>query len=196
MIKGPLLLLSLLSLWSRALAFDTVVIDPGHGGTDPGAVRGRLYEKHLCLDVALRLETALRAQGLRTILTRRADKTLALTDRTRLANKFPHAIFVSLHFNASRKTTAKGMETHYLSPKGKLLATAIQRMLDNRVPGKDRGIKEDDFKVLRSTQGTAVLVECGFISNPSEAKNCASWRHRQKLASSIAVGILSMRRKL
>lgn len=191
-----LVLVSLCVLQQVARAFDTVVIDAGHGGSDPGAVRGRLYEKHLCLDVAQRLESALKAKGLRTIMTRRSDKTVSLDARARVANAYPGAVFISIHFNASTNRAARGMETHYLSAKGKLLASAIQEMLDSRVVGKDRGIKEEDFKVLRATKGTAVLVECGFISNTADAANCGSWKHRANVAQSIAAGLLSMRRRL
>jgi N-acetylmuramoyl-L-alanine amidase len=184
------------ALHATALGFDTVVIDAGHGGSDPGAVRGRLYEKTLCLDVAQRLESVLKAKGLHTVMTRRTDKTVSLNERARVANRYPRAVFVSVHFNASRDRSARGMETHYLSAKGKLLATAIQNMLDSRVVGKDRGIKEEDFKVLRATKGTAVLVECGFISNAADAANCGSWKHRANVAQSIAAGLLSLRSKL
>jgi N-acetylmuramoyl-L-alanine amidase len=177
-------------------AFDTVVIDAGHGGQDPGAVRGRIYEKRLTLDVALRLEALLKENGIKTVMTRRTDKTVSLGGRVALANRFPYAPFVSIHFNASRKTSAHGMETFYMGPKGKFLATAIQTKLDSRVPGKDRGANTENLKVLRGTKAPAALVECGFISNASDAANCNSPVHRQKLAVSIASGILSLRRKL
>jgi N-acetylmuramoyl-L-alanine amidase len=177
-------------------AFDTVVIDPGHGGSDPGAVRGSIKEKHLALDVSQRLEGCLRYNGIRTIMTRRSDSTLSLSARAKIANRYPRAIFVSIHFNASKRRSASGMETFYMSDKGKRLAASVQRSLDNRVPGKDRGWNEENFKVLRATQGTAILVECGFISNPSEAQNCASWAHRQKVASAIARGLVAMRHSL
>jgi N-acetylmuramoyl-L-alanine amidase len=191
-----LLLCTLALLQQLAAGFDTIVIDAGHGGADPGAVRGRIYEKHIALDVALRLEALLKERGIRTVMTRRKDSTVSLDQRVRLANRFPYAPFVSIHFNASRKSSARGMETFYLGPKGKLLAAAIQHSLDQRVPGKDRGANTENLKVLRGTKAPAALVECGFISNPSDAANCTSSAHRQKLAVSIASGILSLRRKL
>jgi N-acetylmuramoyl-L-alanine amidase len=191
-----LLLCALALLQQLAAGFDTIVIDPGHGGSDPGAVRGRLYEKRIALDVALRLEAVLKERGIRTVMTRRTDTTVSLESRVRLANRFPYAPFVSIHFNASRSTTARGMETFYVGPKGKLLASAIQQVLDKKVPGKDRGASTENLKVLRGTKAPAALVECGFISNPTDAANCNSPVHRQKLAASIATGILSLRRKL
>jgi N-acetylmuramoyl-L-alanine amidase len=180
----------------HAAAFDTVVIDPGHGGSDPGAVRGKIYEKHLCLDVAKRLAHLLQDRGIKTLMTRRSDVTRSLSQRTHLANSYPRAIFVSIHFNASRKRSANGLETFYLSSKGRLLAAAVQRSLDKRVPGRNRGIHSENLKVLRSTRGTAILVECGFISNSSEAAHCTSSTHRQKVATAIATGLLSLRKKL
>jgi N-acetylmuramoyl-L-alanine amidase len=187
-------IISSISQWSHA--FNTVVIDPGHGGNDPGAVRGRIYEKHLCLDVAKRLEDLLQEQGLRTIMTRRTDKTLSLSQRARMANRYRSAVFVSVHFNASHTRSASGMETLYLSRRGRILANAIQNSMGQRLPGKDRGTNAENLKVLRETRCAAVLVECGFISNRKEAASCTSAAHRQKIANSIAKGIYSVRKKL
>ena len=103
-------------------AFDTVVIDAGHGGKDPGSVWKPHYEKTLCLDVAKRLNTALKARGFKTVMTRTDDTYVELSERAVIANKHPGAIFVSIHFNANRDRTVRGFETHYRSDKGKVLA--------------------------------------------------------------------------
>jgi N-acetylmuramoyl-L-alanine amidase len=187
-------------LWLAAIgpcnAFTTVIIDAGHGGGDGGTVWNGLVEKRICLDVAKRLETALKLAGLKTSMTRREDVTTSLSARAELANRYSRAIFVSIHFNASRKTEVSGLETHYRSAKAKVLATSVQAALDRSIPGKNRGIQWHDYKVLRETKCPAILVECGFISNKIEARNCGSSAHRQKLAVAIAQGILAQRKKL
>lgn len=175
------------------LRFSTVVIDAGHGGKDGGAVRNGLVEKRLCLDVAKRVESGLRARGLRTVMTRRSDIYVELSQRARIANRYSSAVFVSIHFNGSRRSIISGGEVYYRSSRGKVLASAISRSLRSRVPGGSRGIFYGNYKVLRDTQMTAVLVECGYISNKREAARCGTASHRQKLADAIINGLLAVR---
>ncbi len=193
-----LFLLSLLVLASspQAHAFDTVVIDAGHGGKDPGSAWHGLKEKNLCLDTAKRLNAALQALGFRTVMTRTDDVFVELDERARIANRHSDSIFVSIHYDASRDTSACGFETHFQSPRGKTLASSIQSAMKEALPGRSRGSKYQDLKVLRETKCVAVLVECGFISNKNDASDCGSARHRQNIASAIASGISAMRRKL
>jgi N-acetylmuramoyl-L-alanine amidase len=189
------LLLSLLSGGDAlAISFTTVVIDAGHGGADGGAVWNGLIERNLTLDVAKRLDAVLRARGVRTVMTRKTNSTVELSTRARIANRYRSSVFVSIHFNASRDRSVSGIETHYRSARARELAGYVQRSLDKRVTGINRGVDYADYKVLRDTKMPAVLVECGFISNKTEAKRCASSAHRQKLAEAIAVGILAARR--
>ncbi|MEZ5387339.1 MAG: N-acetylmuramoyl-L-alanine amidase [Prosthecobacter sp.] len=177
------------------LRFSTVVIDAGHGGKDGGSVWNGLIEKNLCLDVAKRVETGLKSRGIKTVMTRRTDTFVELEQRARLANHVPSSIFVSIHFNGNRSTLISGGEVYYRSGGGKTLATAISRSIKSRVSGGMRGIFHSDFKVLKETRMTAVLVECGYISNKREAARCATSAHRQKLADAIVSGILSVRTK-
>src|SRR5215210_1274140 len=108
--------------------FSAVVIDAGHGGHDFGGIRQNIIpEKHVALDVALRLSKALEAAGLRTFLTRRDDTFVTLGGRVALANAHPEAIFVCVHFNSGRRVGARGIETFYASPNGAALAARIQR---------------------------------------------------------------------
>jgi N-acetylmuramoyl-L-alanine amidase len=180
---------------AQTLRFSTVVIDAGHGGKDGGSVWNGLIEKKLCLDVAKRVETALQSRGLKTVMTRRTDTFLELSQRARLANRVPSSIFVSIHFNGSRKTIISGGEVYYRSPRGRTLAAGISRSMKSRVTGGVRGIFHGDYKVLRETNMPAVLVECGYISNKREAARCATPAHRQKLADAIVNGILAVRAK-
>lgn len=178
---------------AQSIRFSTVVIDAGHGGKDGGSVWNGLIEKKLCLDVAKRLEAGLKSRGIKTVMTRRTDTFVELEQRARIANRVPASIFVSVHFNGSRKTIISGGETYYRSTRGKTLASAINRSIKSRVPGGTRGVFFGDYKVLRETQMPAVLVECGYISNKREAARCADSTHRQKLADAIVSGLLAVR---
>jgi N-acetylmuramoyl-L-alanine amidase len=179
-----------------ASAFDTVVIDAGHGGKDPGSIWKPLVEKTLCLDVATRLEKALKAKGFKTVMTRTDDTFVELSDRAAIANKHPGSVFVSIHFNANVARTPRGYEVHYRSDNGKLLAESVVESMKKTVNARNRGVSFEDYKVLRETTGTSVLVECGFISNKVEAEECNSWKHRQSIADAIAVGLAAMKDKL
>lgn len=177
-----------------ALTFSTVVIDAGHGGKDGGAVWNGLIERNLTLDVAKRLDSVLRARGIRTVMTRKTNSTVELLTRAAIANRYRSSVFVSIHFNASRNRSISGIETHYRSSRGRELAGYVQRSLDKRVTGINRGLRYNNYKVLRETKMPAILVECGFISNKTEARRCGSSAHRQALAEAIASGILAARR--
>ncbi len=178
---------------AQSLRFSTVVLDAGHGGHDGGAARNGLVEKKLCLDVAKRVEAGLKARGIKTAMTRRTDTFVELAHRARLANRVPGSIFVSIHFNGSRQSLISGGEVYYRSARGKTLAASISRSMKARVAGGMRGIFHGNYKVLRDTRATAVLVECGYISNKREAARCATPAHRQKLADAIVSGILATR---
>ena len=178
---------------AQTLRYSTVVLDAGHGGKDGGSVWNGLIEKKLCQDVAKRVEAGLKARGLKTVMTRRRDTFVELSQRARLANRVPSSIFVSIHFNGSRKTIISGGEVYYRSSRGRTLASAISRSIKSRVTGGTRGIFHGDYKVLRETSMPAVLVECGYISNKREAARCATPAHRQKLADAIVSGILAVR---
>jgi N-acetylmuramoyl-L-alanine amidase len=184
------LLAALLLSAAPAFAFNLVVIDPGHGGADRGTHWHGLSEKTLTLDVAKRVETVLRDNGVTTVMTRRTDKSISLDDRARMANRFPDSLLVSIHFNANRITGISGYETFYRSDKGRTVAQNIQKALSSAIPGNNRGVTNGDFAVLTRTKGVSVLVECGFISNKAEAARCGTPAHRQKLAEGIARGIL------
>ena len=98
-----------------ALAFKTVIIDAGHGGRDLGAADSYVYEKHVNLDVARRLERSLMEAGFMTVMTRTTDEFIALSERSSHANRYRNAVFVSVHFNSAYRTSAVGIETFYRS---------------------------------------------------------------------------------
>lgn len=202
--------------------FRTVVLDPGHGGHDRGAVNRSGSEKNYNLDIARRVRVYLKAAGLRVLITRKGDNFIPLEGRpaaaTRLQREDPGTIFVSIHCNDSgqRFSPATGLEVYSLTPRGApnsndnflerrnfsnelghtkdhashTLATAIQHSMLGHVTMMDRGVKRARFAVLRRATTPAVLVECGFLSNPRDARLLNSVEWREQLAKAIAGGII------
>jgi N-acetylmuramoyl-L-alanine amidase len=171
-------------------ARSTVVIDAGHGGFDRGGVPGqRIAEKDKTLDVALRLRRILQADGYRVVMTRDSDVFIPLGTRTAIANSYRNASFVSIHFNCSSRAGANGIETYYYRSDSAGLAASIHRNVVAGAPTENRGIRRRGFFVLRRTAIPSVLVECGFLTNPTEGRLAQTDSYRQKLAEQIARGI-------
>ncbi len=199
-------------------SFNTVVIDPGHGGHDSGARNRISREADLNLSVAKRLRTHLKSMGYQVIMTRDTDNFITLQERVRIANKYNNAIFISIHFN-SGGVSARGVETFTLAPAGTsssmshnirhdalqgngqdsmniALATAVQgHMLRGPVASKknismiDRGIKRARYSVLCTIKHPAILVEGGFMSNPQEALLISTERYQDFMAASLAAAV-------
>lgn len=198
-------------------SFRTVVIDPGHGGQDSGAEGFGLDEKNVALDIALKLADLLRAQGIEVVLTRDSDRFVSLGDRTRIANRAKSSIFVSIHFNHTHVRSADGIETYRAqikSPEGPgglldfsrvtrsvanidlredALAEAVQTELISATATKDRGVKRRNFYVLRRTTSPALLIEAGFLSNPTTVRRLKTKGYRETIAAAINRGILKYR---
>ena len=168
----------------------TVVIDAGHGGHDRGGIPGqRVAEKDMNLDVALRLRNILSANGYNVVMTRSSDVFVPLGGRVAIANSYRNAIFVCIHFNATPRSGASGIETYFYSRESLPLASAIHYYVAGGAPSENRGVRRRGYYVLRKTSIPAVLVECGFLTNPTEAAYAQSGSYRQKLAEEIAAGI-------
>jgi N-acetylmuramoyl-L-alanine amidase len=175
-------------------SFETVVVDAGHGGKDSGAVRRHAPpEKAVALDVALRVDQKLRQSQLKTVLTRSGDTFIPLDSRVALGNDHPNSIFVSIHFNDSRRSGIQGIETYYHSPYAYNLAAAIERNLSTLPGTVNRGIHVARYRVLRNLHYPSVLVECGYLSNRSEARDVADAAYREQLADKIAQAIVDYR---
>jgi len=191
-----------------------VVLDPGHGGQDSGAMCGTMLEKDLTLDVALRAEMILRAAGFATALTRDSDRYVSLADRASLGNRSRNSLFVSIHFNDDVRTTASGVETYYavqtpptlpfffswfsflqraapgpLTEKSETLAGFIQKALVERTQAINRGVKSEQFYVIAHVRTPAALVEGGFITNKSDVIRLTTTEYRQKIAAAIGDGL-------
>lgn len=174
--------------------FDTVVVDAGHGGKDPGAVRRYSpAEKQIALDVAQRLERKLRAANFKTVMTRSSDVFVPLDRRVAIGNGQANSIFVSIHFNDSRRRAISGVETYYASPYARELALRIQRKVASLPGARSRGVMQGNFRVVRNAIHPSVLVECAYLSNRSEARRAGSPGYRERIAEKIAEAIIEQR---
>ena len=175
-----------------------ILIDPGHGGSDPGAlcVIDKVAEKNLNLDMALKLGAALEKRNFQVIFTRNDDVALPLEKR---AGHAPADLFISVHHNAAVKRESAGFECFVLLTddasrfptirQSVKIALQLQRH-QSRVSGNPgRGVKFANFKVLRDAGCPALLIECGFLTNPDEAAKLLSDSYRQLMAEALAAAI-------
>ena len=178
-----------------ALRGRTIVVDPGHGGHDPGAVgrRFNLTEKFVNLDTALRLTRLLEGAGARVILTRSTDVFITLGQRATRANNAGADIFVSIHANAHNNANVGGTETYYNSyfrpADSRRLAGLVQQELVRELGLRDIGVKTANFYVIRHTTIPSILVELAFLSNAREESLLNQASFRQRGAEAIFRGI-------
>jgi len=171
----------------------TVVIDPGHGGGDPGAVGiGGLQEKEVTLAVSQQVVALLKQKGVNAILTRSNDQEIELEPRVQFAERANADVFVSIHANAftASRTDVSGIETYYYSGSGQSLARSIQSNLLKELGARDRGVKQANFYVIKYTDMPAALVEIGFVTGAEDAARLSSATGRSKIAQAIARAIL------
>lgn len=169
-----------------------VVLDPGHGGSDPGATYGK-DEKWYNLDIALRLEKLLKERGVNVRLTRTTDVFVGLDERAEMANEWGADVFISIHHNALMKAMHGTMTFYYpTSYKGKEYATIIHNDLIKNLGSNDLGIKSANFVVLKKTKMPAVLVEIGCLTNDEELAKLNTEEYRQKAAESLCESILKI----
>src|ERR1041385_6786921 len=165
-------------------SFAVVVLDPGHGGQDSGAMCGGVMEKDLTLDVARRVDRLLDSQGIATLMTRVGDSYVSLADRAAFGNRVNDSIFVSIHFNEDNKPVASGVETYYVAhqiasgsrfaswlpffsrspsnspkPESQSIGGFIQQALVARTRSVDRGTQPKQFYVIANVSSPAVLIE-------------------------------------
>ena len=196
----------------------TIVLDPGHGGKDPGNRVGARSEKTATLALAGELRDQLKAAGFQVILTRARDKFVELPVRPDLANRARADLFLSLHFNATASGQAgvSGPETYCITPVGAsssnaqgegagygatlanvseknslLLAYAVQRALVAQLGVPDRGVRRARFAVLRAAAMPAILVESGYLTHPAEGPRIFDPAYRRQTAAAIVKGILA-----
>ena len=168
-----------------------VLLDAGHGGHDSGARGNGLNEKDIALAVTLKLGEILKRHKIEVFYSRTKDEFIELSERARVANRNKIDAFVSLHCNSFSNAQAQGVEvfSYPNSADGKKLSQNIlDSIMKDKLYTKNRGIKTDNFAVLRETNMTAVLVELGFISNKEDAAILVN--KQDELASAVAKGIL------
>lgn len=204
----------------KSVPWGTVLIDPGHGGSDPGTRSGRgIEEKRLTLDLAKRVRIRLRDCGVSAVLTRDRDQVLTLDERCDRAARLGAALFVSIHLNSSKNAAISGVETFVVPAAGYpatadaldprrlsrpvpcpgnrydsanvLLAACVHRGLLSQTGTEDRGVRRARFYVIRNASCPAALVECGFLSNTREAARLADEAYRDRVAEGVARGILT-----
>jgi N-acetylmuramoyl-L-alanine amidase len=196
----------------------TVCLDPGHGGSDTGEVAGGNYEKKYNLLLALAVEKLLQAEGFKVVLTRTNDVYVDLAERPAIAAKAGADLFVSLHYN-SGPSALRGVEVHCLPPAGMkssnagggrggdpaypgnaqdsrniLLAYQVLKSISTALPIEVIGVKREHYKVLREAHMPAILIEGGFMTDPQDAKRIYDADFRQRMARSIADGILAYKK--
>lgn len=172
----------------------SIVVDPGHGGEDPGALgRGPMPEKAINLDIARNLATELRDRGANVTLTRSGDRFISLDARAALADRTGADLFISIHADSSKKSSVQGM-TIYIgrnaSGESRRAAQAVAGALERN--GLElRGVNSAGYRVLVGHSRPAMLIECGFVSNRAEAERLASASYRARIAAAIAEGVAS-----
>lgn len=209
---------------SRYDSIRTIVLDPGHGGKDPGArsLSHDLNEKDLTLKVARYLSVLLRKKGYRVYLVRKNDRYVELKDRVRYAKKKSCDLFISIHFNSSENSGASGIETYAYTllnqpstsrsmadsadrifrranrndSKNILLAYHLQKELLLKSSEKDRGVKRARFTVLEELQCPGALVELGFINNTETVRHLKSNNYLKQLALRLSSGISQFEKRM
>ncbi len=191
----------------------TILIDPGHGKKDTGAVGKKYKEKNINLKISKKLAQILIKAGYTVYMTRTNDKFIKLEDRVKMGDAVKADLFVSIHCNAA-SASANGIETYAatqlnapatISSKASKkksasnaftnnnsrLAYEVQKQLVRRCKGKDRGVRKAGFLVIKKSARTSILVECGFLSNKKEELKLGDDAYQNQLVSSIALGIVN-----
>ena len=199
-----------------------IVIDPGHGGRDPGNMEGKRQEKQYVLLLAKEVGELLGKAGFKVSYTRTSDSTLELPERPAIARRRGADLLLSLHFNSADGpggSAAKGAETFCMTPvrasstnargegsgagaypgnrfdaKNMVLAYQIQRAITAETGAEDRGVKRARFWVLRDADMPAVLIEAGFMTNPADARRIYDGPIRRKLAQAIVDGVVTYKK--
>ena len=188
-----------------------IFLDPGHGGSDPGAVSGGVREKDLTLSVYNKVSSKLASLGYTVLTSRNVDKYVDLVERAAQANNVSADMLLSIHFNAGGQGVFRGIETYYYQaqedrvPKinkenhtnaerlerSRKLANKVQHNLLYQTGATDRGVKRASFTVLRETSIPSILVELGFIDNPEERNKIITNEYQERLANGIVDGIVA-----
>ncbi|WP_068673978.1 N-acetylmuramoyl-L-alanine amidase [Oceanobacillus sp. Castelsardo] len=176
---------------SGSLSGRHIVLDPGHGGRDPGSIGlGGIYEKSLTSPITNRVADRLRNAGAKVTITREGDYYVSLEQRAAISNSHQTDAFISLHFNAYPILSAQGISTFYFSESGQQLAKNVQASLSSKVSLHNRGIHREGYHVLRNTSAPAILIELGFITNPYDLNIIQTVDYEKQAAEAITSGLI------
>ena len=180
---------------------EVIIIDAGHGGKDAGASSKRYAyeEKQMTLETAFLVSDYLKKLGYKTLMTRKQDVFVPLDTRAEIANSIDADLFVSIHYNYSPSREAEGIEIFYYKEdktnpserivQSKALGQEVLKKVVKNTGAESRGIKPGNLAVVRQTKMPAILVEAGFLSNPTELEKLKDPKYIQSLAKGIAHGI-------
>jgi N-acetylmuramoyl-L-alanine amidase len=182
--NGPILV-------PRAPTEKVVVLDAGHGGNDPGAVRGDVQEKEITLQIIAKLKKVLESKGARIVLTRSDDTFVSLEDRVKITNTVSPNLFLSVHINSLESTSnIYGIETYFQTDQSRPLADRVHSSLVSGLGAPDRSVRKARFYVINHTPIPAILAEVGYITNKAERDRLISSDYQQKVASALARGVM------
>lgn len=176
-----------------------VVVDPGHGGHNPGAVDNGVQEADINLSVALQLKDKLQREGAKVIMTRQSDQSVAnknsslgqeLQARVDIAEKNNADLFISIHSNSNPDKNIAGAMTFYPQDRSSQLALDVQQSLVQQTGAVDKGISPATFYVLRKTSMPSILVEMGFVTNKQEAGKLSDYSYQSKIAQGVFNGVV------
>ncbi|PWT97936.1 MAG: hypothetical protein C5B53_07400 [Candidatus Melainabacteria bacterium] len=168
-----------------------VVLDPGHGGSDPGARRNGIEEKELTLSIINTLRQRLEKRGIKVTLTRSDDSFVSLEDRVKLTNTVTPNLFLSVHINSlDGESDIRGIETYYQTGQSKPFADSIHDCLVNNLEVPDRYVRKARFYVINHTAVPAVLAEVGFISCKEERERLISYDYQDRIAKALEQGVI------
>ena len=166
-----------------------IVIDPGHGGNDPGSIGLRgTKEKDITLKTAKNIQKKLEEKGMTVILTRQDDTFVSLKDRVAIAQNKSADLFLSIHYDGFITNDVKGVTTYYYKGE-QALAETIHEHLFKHIQAKNRGVKLGDYYVLRENQKPSILLELGYITNQEDEERMNSQEFQTNVTAGVVSGI-------
>ncbi|HEY8341664.1 MAG TPA: N-acetylmuramoyl-L-alanine amidase, partial [Calditerricola sp.] len=177
---------------SNLLRGKRIILDPGHGGKDPGAIGRTLgtMEKTVNLQLAKLVKARLEDLGAVVFMTREDDRYPTLAERVAFARQVQGDVFISIHHNSALNSTARGTETYYYSSSSRPLAEAVHKELVNAIGLPDRQVRNRGYYVLVNTPYPAILLEIGFLSNPDEERLVRDPDFQERAAQGIVQGLI------
>jgi N-acetylmuramoyl-L-alanine amidase len=178
----------------KTLRGRTIIVDPGHGGKDPGAGEvgySNVFEKHIVLDISMELARQLKARGARVIMTRIDDRFIPLENRAAIADKYNADLLISVHADSAPDSSVFG-PTIYIADNPSYISRKVAGKINDSLYTnslRPRGIRNAAFKVLVNHSRPSVLVECGYLTNRADANRLNSSWYKKKVAQAISNGV-------